>query len=294
MSRQRAVRFGSAAKLAGVLTEPSAGTARSDVGVVILDSGILHHVGANRLHVQLARKLADDGFVSLRFDFSGIGDSETRNDSLPFEQSSPRETQDAIDYLVASHGVRKVVLAVLCSGADAAHLTAIRDQRVAGLAMMDPWVYRTLGYRIHHYRRRLLSPSAYVQWIKVRGGQLLRRWRPGGSTNGRDPEMYEMPSYAREFPPRERIAGELRNFVARGIRILVLFSGGLEEYNHAGQYARCFADVDFGDALSELHLPDSTHVFSGLEHQEYVVREVAAWARTHFPPAAVAPVAAAS
>src|SRR5215212_8993414 len=130
MSRQRVVRFGSTTSLVGVFTEPVSGTPRQAVGVIILNSGILHHVGANRLHVQLARRFAELGFASLRFDFSGIGDSEARRDRLSFEQSSPVETREAVDYLAQAHGLREVVLVGLCSGADAAHLSATLDERI--------------------------------------------------------------------------------------------------------------------------------------------------------------------
>ena len=53
--------------------------------MVILSSGILHRPGASRLYVQIARALAEDGFTSLRFDFSGIGDSAVRRDAIPIQ-----------------------------------------------------------------------------------------------------------------------------------------------------------------------------------------------------------------
>lgn len=56
--------------------------------VVILNSGIIHRVGAHRVYVPLSRALAAAGFPVLRFDLSGIGDSENRVDMLsPFEAS---------------------------------------------------------------------------------------------------------------------------------------------------------------------------------------------------------------
>ena len=282
MVRQRVVKFGSATPLAGVLAEPPSGVAKQPVAVILLNSGILHHVGANRLHVQLAHRLAAAGFASFRFDLSGIGDSEARRDELSFEQSSPLETRDAIDYLERAHGVRRVVLMGLCSGADVAHLTALDDARVVGLGLLDAWAYKTPGYFIHHYLRRLKSPTAYRNWIQVRWARLVGKLRANSRAMAPDSDMYEIPRYVRVFPPRDQVARELRAFMYRNVKLCVIFSGGLEEYNHRGQYAAAFRDVDFGARLREEHVPEAEHVFTRLDHQEFVVRELSDWVQSHF------------
>ncbi len=287
MGRQRVVKFGSATPLAGVLTEPAGAAVRQPVAVVLLNSGILHHVGANRLHVQLAGRLAEAGFVSLRFDLSGIGDSEARRDDLSFEQSAPLETRDAIEYLGRAHGMRRVVLMGLCSGADVAHLAARDDDRVVGLGMLDPWAYKTRMYHVHYYARRLLRPAVYREWIQVHWGRLVARLRQTSGAERPDPDMYELPTYIRVFPPRAQVAAELEAFVRRKVALCVVFSGGLEEYNHRGQYAASFSDVDFRDRLREEHVPDAEHVFTRLDHQEFVVRELSGWMTDNFREPAV-------
>ena len=84
--RERALTFGPA-NLVGILTQPDPDVAVPDApAVVILNSGILHRAGASRMYVQVARTLAEEGMTSLRFDFSGIGDSEVRRgESIPIE-----------------------------------------------------------------------------------------------------------------------------------------------------------------------------------------------------------------
>jgi pimeloyl-ACP methyl ester carboxylesterase len=289
MRRQRIVKFGGATPLTGVLTEPTGSADRSRPWVVLLNSGILHHVGVNRLHVQLAKRLADAGYGSLRFDFSGLGDSEARRDDLSFEQSAPLETKDAIDYLARSQGASGIVLMGLCSGADVAHLTAMQDERVVGLGLLDAWAYRTPMYFVHHYARRMVSLAAYRRWVSVRLERLRAKLRPAAPA-GEDPEMYEMPTYLRVFPPRERVREELKLFVHRGIAMFLIFSGGLDEYNHSGQYRESFPEISFGRLLREAHVPDAAHVFSALHHQEFVVRELSRWVAERFgaAPAATA------
>src|SRR6185503_7857315 len=101
--------------------------------------------------------------------------------------------------------------------------------------------------------------------------------RRSAAVNEQDPEMYDMPEYIRVFPPRERVAGELRRFIQRGVQLCFIFSGGLEEYNHQGQYQASFSDVDFGTQLHEAHVRDATHVFTALAHQKFVIDELSRW-----------------
>jgi len=108
--REEAIHFGASKSLVGIVTDPAEdGGARP--AVILLNSGIFHRVGPNRLYVTLARRLALAGFVTLRFDLSGIGDSVIRRDNVPFERSSVLETQEAMAYLAASRGVNHFLLA---------------------------------------------------------------------------------------------------------------------------------------------------------------------------------------
>ena len=70
--KERALRIGRPTPLIGVVSEPEAfDPARP--AVIILNSGIMHHVGACRLSVKLAREVAAKGLLAARFDYSGIG-----------------------------------------------------------------------------------------------------------------------------------------------------------------------------------------------------------------------------
>ena len=73
---ESACAFGDQHQLIGVHTEPT-GHYQGQPCAVFITAGLLHHVGPNRLHVELARQLARQGAPGLRFDLSGTGDSET-------------------------------------------------------------------------------------------------------------------------------------------------------------------------------------------------------------------------
>jgi hypothetical protein len=280
-ARERALRFGggpgpvagSSGSLVGILAEPTGGSG-SLPGVVLVNSGILHRVGACRLHVKLARRLAERGFTSLRFDHSGIGDSEARRDSLPFEKSAILEIRDALDWLASKRGVERFVVVGLCSGADMAFEAAREDSRIAGVVLLDPWAYRTPRYWFVHYRSRVLSLTAWRRF-------LARKLRPRAATAAGSSvasEDLDLPTYVRRFPARERVAADLRALVERDARLLCIFSGGQpDDYNHEGQLRSAFRKVPLGEHLQELFLPEADHIFTDLEQQETVLRRVEHW-----------------
>lgn len=133
--REEAVLFGGKTALVGVITYPT--QARNYPAVLFLNAGGLHRVGPSRLYVDLARTLADSGFLVLRFDFSGFGDSDPRNDGMPFTKSAVTDVRLAMDYLTTTKGIDRFILIGICSGADAAFGTARCDSRVAGAVLIN-------------------------------------------------------------------------------------------------------------------------------------------------------------
>jgi alpha/beta superfamily hydrolase len=130
---EEAITFGRFASLVGILTPPAGRDSQgARTAVILLNAGIVHRVGAGRVHVKLARALASLGFLTLRFDFSGIGDSAVRDDNLNFDKSAVAETQDAMDFLERTKGIQQFILLGGCSGARIALAAASCDARVIG------------------------------------------------------------------------------------------------------------------------------------------------------------------
>ena len=135
---EQAVRFGTSDSLVGIVASvPEDHRHHASTGVILLNAGIVHRVGAGRVYVKLARALAETGFVTLRFDFSGIGDSPVRHDGLGFPKSAVTETQDAMDFLSRNNGIRQFILLGGCSGAKIAFDTALCDARVVGALLIN-------------------------------------------------------------------------------------------------------------------------------------------------------------
>lgn len=280
--RERAVRFGKGATLAGVLTEPVPGAVEdARPAVVFLNSGILHHVGASRLYVRLARRLAEVGFLGLRFDFSGIGDSEPRRDALSFQESAPIETREALDHLGEMRGAKRFVLAGLCSGSDVAFHAALGDERVAGIINLDAWAYRTWRYYARRFAPKLLDPAAWRHSLRVRLARLRSREDVEGPS-------FVAPEYRREFPPREIVANGLRQLIERDVRLFHFFSGGMEAWlNYEEQYEDAFRGIDFSDHLCVLYRPQADHTLTQLDQQVFVIDRITAWMTEHFGSSAV-------
>lgn len=288
--REKAIRFGPSGALMGILTEPAAGRPANGRALVLLNAGLLHRVGPSRLHVQVARRMAASGFVSIRFDFSGIGDSEARRDGLSFEQSAVLEVQDAMNHLASAKQAREFTLFGLCSGADGAFLTAVADPRVRNLIQLDPWIYHTWKYAPVKLLRKMQNRSSWVkllngEGLKRRAGALLGQ---GGASAAAD-ENVVVSHYSREFPPKAQVEGQLEALVTRGVRMLNIFSGGMpESVSYEGQYRECFAGIDFRNLLTVRYERTAEHIFSALHHQKLVVEGTEQWLLQETPRDAVA------
>ena len=157
-TRELTVLMGRHKSLVGIFAEPSPAPAVTPPpAVVLLNAGIVHRVGPNRMHVSLARALAPAGISSLRFDMSGIGDSPSRPEATTPLQSAMSDIHDAMEWLEASKQIRKVVLFGLCSGADHSILYASSDRRVVGTILLDPNIPRTRKYYLYRSRAKLAS-----------------------------------------------------------------------------------------------------------------------------------------
>lgn len=156
-------------RLVGVAALPE--TAASDVGVIILVGGPQYRVGSHRQFTLLARDLAAAGVPSLRFDYTGMGDSEGEQCEFSAVQDDIRA---AIDALIAIEpGVQRVVLWGLCDAASAAMMYAHDMPRVCGLVLLNPWVHGvefSPEVKLSHYYRPLLTGTE--NWRRLFAGKI--------------------------------------------------------------------------------------------------------------------------
>jgi pimeloyl-ACP methyl ester carboxylesterase len=293
--RETALLFGADKGLVGVITDPAPAVRTAPrPGVVLLNAGFLHRVGPNRLYVKLARRLAASGFTVLRFDLSGIGDSRPARETLGFEERALLETRAAFDLLASTRGLERFAVGGLCSGADNALQAARADDRVVGLALLEPLSgVPTAGQVLGSYRDRLRSPRSWLRLFTGRSelwGELprllaarLARRRARRSTSAASPAADALAPGTRPEAAPPSPAGQMRGFVERGGALCLVYSAHNPAHYH---YERALAPELRGlgePGLRVLVVEETDHVFTPLEAQRRVVETLADWAETLDP-----------
>ena len=274
-TRELPVLMGRHKSLAGIFTESLRSCAvTAPPTVVLLNAGIVHRVGPNRMHVLLARALAAAGISSLRFDMSGIGDSPSRPEATTPLKSAMSDIRDAMEWLETNKRIGKVVLFGLCSGADHSILYASSDRRVVGTILLDPNIPRTRKYYLYRSGAKLTtlvrkSPGEALSTL----GKFFNRslsgelgitksfWRLGDLT---DSELHAF------------LVGHYRQCVEAGVQIMVVTTGG-EQGRYGEQILDAFPDIAFGDRLTLEHLPRSDHTFTREADRDWLAVNLQKW-----------------
>jgi len=270
--REEAHRFGRGRHLVGIagLT----GDARCEMGVIVLNAGLVHRIGPFRLHVELTRQLNTAGYPTLRFDMSTLGDSGAVGGGLTRAQQVCADLDDAMALLKARAGCERFVLVGLCSGAQNAHVVATNDARVTGAVFLDGYAYRTLGYKLRHYLPRLADPG--------RWSRLLRR-----RTNGEKGEKAASePVFAVPAAPREEVIANFTAMVDRGMKLYLVYSGGISNYfNHSRQFRECFGKVMSHPAVTTRYTAETDHTYILSGDRARLLDGIGGWLVSNFPPA---------
>ncbi len=272
--RERALRIGKPNPLVSIVSEPKNFDAEKPA-VIILNSGVMHHIGTCRLSVKIARSLADNGILALRFDFSGIGDSESRRGAKSFEESAPVEVAEVMDYLEKKKGIKKFILYGLCSGADASYETAKLDERVIGIIQIDAYCYRTLRWYINHYGPRMIKAGVWRHFFARLWQRLMGQKE--NVIDEYDEEFVELPSYIRVFPEKAEVAKGLSQLVQRKVHMYAIFTGGQSEIlNYQSQYEESFG-IDFCGLLRTDYFPKAEHIIPEPEYQRLIPERINEW-----------------
>lgn len=289
-ARDEVLTLGADGRLVGIVSHPSGGhpVARGatmppgtlDPGLIILNAGVLHRVGPHRLHVVLARRLAGAGMTGLRLDLGGIGDSTASPDATNFRDSAVADTRAAMTRMTEMFGIPRFVLFGICAGADNAIATALVDDRVAGIILVDPPTHPTRRSRLRYLYTRVAKrgrPQDVVRWglktAERRLQQVIARLR--GSADA------PRPSGKREAPPLPVYRAQLTRLVDRGVRILAIFSGiHGAGYNHPDQLFEWFPALR--GRIDHAYFSDANHTFTELTIQAELVDTVTRWMAKNF------------
>jgi alpha-beta hydrolase superfamily lysophospholipase len=239
--------------LFGIVTEPRHEDAMRKA-VILLNDGATHHVGSSRMSVAIARRWARLGYVVLRMDLAGLGDSETRSGRPANEVFPPHAIDDirtAIEFLRATYRVSEITLGGLCSGAYHALRAAASDLPIDRVFMVNPldffWDGKVtqseleVANTVHHaqrYTRRAFSVDSLKKLLTGNAnlGRILRivgrRLTFGfGALVTRPARDLDRQGITRDNDLLKRIKAfdlgkELERAVGRGVRLVFVFSRG--------------------------------------------------------------------
>jgi pimeloyl-ACP methyl ester carboxylesterase len=238
---ETALRFGEDERFFGILTEPLG--ARSDVAIIVPNTGANPRVGVNRFNVTVARRLAERGHAVLRMDLGGIGDSPAatdRGENDLFSDHSIADVRAAID-AAAARGYRHFVTMGLCSGAYMSFHTGLSDPRVGAMVLMNPPAFEwTPGRKVErianrragnvrstrYYRGRALRVDTWKRLFRgdvhaaTIGRVLAQRLRDRASTVVKRTAM----RVGRGDWVMSDLAQKFASLVDRGARVLLLFN----------------------------------------------------------------------
>lgn len=257
----QAVIFGAGQNLVGIVTQPIDYQPGERPVFVILNSGIVHRVGHHRMYVALARTLARLGHQVLRFDLSGVGDSDVRSDGLTLLDSVLADVREAVDWLASTRQARRFIIIGLCSGADHSLVYGVSDPRVCGLVLLDPSIPPTRGYYLRYACRHLIRPGSWLK-LFVGGGRLRTKIRKLLGSTQADP--WEPHRLNLNNPMiREFLLNTYQRSMELGMQCLAVFTSGFpHQHNYRRQILDAFPTVPFGDRLRLEYFAGCDHVFT--------------------------------
>ena len=263
-------------RLFGVVSMPQ-GT-RPTRAMVLLNSGANHHIGNGRMYVKFARRLAADGWLVLRYDVSGIGDSGTHEGAPENEVYTPHAVSDlatALGLLRREYAPERIEAMGLCSGAYHAFKGAVAGLPLDGVTVVNPLVFfwrpgMSLAYppfqmvqAAAQYQRSVLQAG---KWFKLVRGQVDLRAIVAVVAHrvaDRVRSVAREVARALKVPVHEDLAAELLGVVTRGVAVRFVFSVGDpgEALLRAGAGRRLAVLLESG-AVELVHLSDCDHSLS--------------------------------
>ena len=277
--KESVCQFGPNNSLTGIFAQPDESVRVAGAPVaLILNAGIVHNIGPFRLHVDIARILAEAGFSSFRIDLSGLGDSETRT-GKSVENRAVLDATEAIDFLAENYDVRSVVATGLCSGAFNAHQVALADSRVVGAAFFDGIVFRTTGFYLRHYMR-FLSPRFWRNAIK-------RRWIGEPATSEADGATLAESEFFEIGKTQKEVSVEIGGMKERGLKMLFVYTKGYDDIASSSQFEEMFG-IKPDDQVQVEYYNEAEHTFRLTHNRSAVCSRMRDWYSSQFAGVAVA------
>ncbi|EAW30024.1 hypothetical protein GP2143_01225 [marine gamma proteobacterium HTCC2143] len=270
--KEEVVRFGEKNRGFGMATLPE--EISHAPMAVCFNAGLTHREGPYRLNTLLCRALAKVGYISVRVDLSGKGDTPTR-EGLSNRESVALDWQSIKQSLFARFGDRKIVLIGLCSGADNAIKISAKDMDVKGLVLLDMVSPYDKKFFVRELKGKL---SNIYKWLNL-PKTIVRRF---SLALGIEPNVYAEMAALRDKPTQTDMDQCFRHLSACSGRILAVFtSQAMNHYNQQGQFVRAMNIPGLEECCQEVFWPLANHLYKLQSHRDRLVQCVEDWAGVH-------------
>lgn len=239
-AREAIVHFGEDGELFGIVTwAPDTSPGGHDKAIVLVNSGAVHRIGPNRLYVTLARHFCRQGYLVLRMDITGLGDSPPRqgsDENVVYSKHAVQDIAAALDYLRREHDITRVHAMGLCSGAYHAFKGAVAGLPLTAVTLINPLTFfwkdgMSLKYAEHRVAgdivRYRTNAFRVGSWLKLLRGK-VSVWELSQVLARRMRTLLLIPirAVARLLgtPLKDDLPAELRAIVRHGIQLHFVFS----------------------------------------------------------------------
>lgn len=296
--KEKVVMLGREQDLVGIVTEPEDIANSTLPAVLLLNAGLIHRIGPNRLYVKLARRLAQLGHLVLRFDLSGVGDSRARTDTSSVEQRILEDVSQAMDYLTEAYGTQRFISMGHCAGAFISLWAAQQYPRVLGIVLInaeggdDGWndydhKRKMSRYYQNYYTRGTLTDRQ--KWMKLLTGRanyasLFRNVFRDMLWNAVSARFFKLKRRvtgvhtAESAPQIAQMGTAMRALVEQRCSLLIIYSQG----SSGLERTRLILGSDLRQLSASGYvemkiIPQSDHTFTLLASQENLLHVIGSW-----------------
>jgi alpha/beta superfamily hydrolase len=259
---------------------------------------VLHGFGGSKQgkgSMTIARQLAEWGYVAMRFDFRGCGESEGEHGRV-ICQEQVRDTSNAVSYMAGRRDVEPGRVGLIGSsfGAAVAVYTGGVDARVAAVISQGGWGNGERKFRAQHP-----TPEAWERFTKMLAEGKAYRERTGKSLMVPRYEIVPIPPGLREnlssdsimeFPaetPLSMCEFKADDVVGRiAPRPLLLLHSATDSVTPMGESIEMFRRAG---QPTELHLLTEVNHFMFSQGNARVSHLVSDWLSRYFPSGATTP-----
>lgn len=232
------------------------------VGCLILVGGPQYRAGAHRQYIDLARHLSANGVGVLRFDYSGMGDSDGDITDLDGRGDDIAAAAEALKDKLGADA--RIFPWGLCEGASAIFMHHDKIPNMAGAIIANPWVGDARIEAQVHWRHYYLGKlRAKSMWQRLRGGKLFSSSlleNARGFLAGAAPQ--EQAVYS---PSLNALPDHLMKLIGRNKPILYLASADdreRETFDYATRKDERWSRVRKSPLFIRKDLPNADHTFS--------------------------------